>query len=164
MATKPMTKTQLVAALAEDMGTDKKSAAAALDAMVGLITREVSGGGAVTLPGVGKIYCRERPERIVRNPATGEQIKKEEANEESEDKAKLELKDEGTLELLLGLEKVKGQEETVLVTGAMASLNVESERITASELAWRQSMLHVHGYRAVGMWTPRITILKRKRL
>ena len=33
--------------------------------------------GAVTLPGVGKIYCRERPERMVRNPATGEQIKKE---------------------------------------------------------------------------------------
>jgi DNA-binding protein HU-beta len=31
----------------------------------------------VTLPGVGKIYCRERPERMVRNPATGEQIKKD---------------------------------------------------------------------------------------
>ena len=77
MATKPMTKTQLVAALAEDMGTDKKSASAALDAFTGLITREVSGGGAVTLPGVGKIYCRERPERMVRNPATGEQIKKD---------------------------------------------------------------------------------------
>ncbi len=44
---------------------------------IAIITREVSGGGAVTLPGVGKIYCRERPERMVRNPATGEQIKKE---------------------------------------------------------------------------------------
>jgi len=74
---KPMTKTQLVAALAEEMGTDKKSANAALDAMTTLITREVSAGGAVTLPGVGKIYCRERPERMVRNPATGEQIKKD---------------------------------------------------------------------------------------
>lgn len=74
---KPMTKTQLVAALAEDMDTDKKSASAALDAITGLITREVGGGGAVTLPGVGKIYCRERPERMVRNPATGEQFKKE---------------------------------------------------------------------------------------
>lgn len=77
MATKPMTKTQLVAALAEKMDTDKKSAAAALEAITGLITDEVSGGGAVTLPGVGKIYCRERPERMVRNPATGEQIKKD---------------------------------------------------------------------------------------
>ena len=74
---KPMTKTQLVAALAEEMGSDKKSASGALDAMCNLITHEVSGGGAVTLPGVGKISCRERPERMVRNPATGEQFKKE---------------------------------------------------------------------------------------
>jgi DNA-binding protein HU-beta len=73
---KPMTKTQLVAALAEEMGSDKKSAGAALDAVVNVITREVSAGGAVPLPGVGKIYCRERPERMVRNPATGEQMKK----------------------------------------------------------------------------------------
>lgn len=74
---KPMTKTQLVTALSEEMGTDKKTATAALDAVTNVITREVSGGGAVTLPGVGKFYCRERPERMVRNPATGEQIKKE---------------------------------------------------------------------------------------
>ncbi len=73
---KPMTKTQLIAALADEMGVDKKSAAAALEAIINIITREVSAGGAVTLPGVGKIYCRERPERMVRNPATGEQIRK----------------------------------------------------------------------------------------
>ncbi|MFV2033879.1 MAG: HU family DNA-binding protein [Halocynthiibacter sp.] len=74
---KPMTKTQLVAALADELGSDKKSAATALDAIVAVISREVSAGGAVTLPGVGKIYCRERPERMVRNPATGEQIRKD---------------------------------------------------------------------------------------
>ncbi|MFT4782279.1 MAG: DNA-binding protein HU-beta [Paracoccaceae bacterium] len=74
---KPMTKTQLVAALAEEMGSDKKSASSALDAIIGVITKEVASGGSVTLPGVGKIYCRERPERMVRNPATGEQIQKE---------------------------------------------------------------------------------------
>ena len=74
---KPMTKTQLVAALAEKMDADKKTAGAALDAIGEIITAEVAGGGAVTLPGVGKIYCRERPERMVRNPATGEQFKKE---------------------------------------------------------------------------------------
>ncbi len=74
---KPMTKTQLVAALAEEMGSDKKTAGAALDAVCGVITREVSQGGAVTLPGIGKFYMRERPERMVRNPATGEQFKKE---------------------------------------------------------------------------------------
>lgn len=77
MANKPMTKTQLVAALAEKMDADKKTAGAALEAVVDIITSEVSAGGAVTLPGIGKIYCRERPERMVRNPATGEQFKKE---------------------------------------------------------------------------------------
>ncbi len=74
---KPMTKTQLVAALAEKMGSDKKTATGALDAITDIITSEVSAGGAMTLPGVGKIYCRERPERMVRNPATGEQFTKE---------------------------------------------------------------------------------------
>lgn len=73
---KPMTKTQLVAALAEEMGADKKTASAALDAVTAVVTREVAAGGAVTLPGLGKVACRARPERMVRNPATGEQIKK----------------------------------------------------------------------------------------
>ena len=72
---KPMTKTQLVAALAEAMGSDKKSASAALDAIAAIVTQEVVAGGAVTLPGIGKVSCRARPERTVRNPATGEAIK-----------------------------------------------------------------------------------------
>ena len=74
---KPMTKTQLIATLADEMGCDKKSAGVALDAICNIITKEVSGGGAVTLPGIGKISCRARPERMVRNPATGEQFKKD---------------------------------------------------------------------------------------
>lgn len=73
---KPMTKTQLVAAVADAMGADKKTASAALDAIAGVVTREVAGGGAVTLPGIGKVVCRARPERLVRNPATGEQVTK----------------------------------------------------------------------------------------
>ncbi|MGZ9809237.1 HU family DNA-binding protein [Pseudoroseicyclus sp. H15] len=77
MAAKPMTKAQLVTALSEATELDKKSAGTALDALADIITKEVSAGGAVTIPGIGKIYCRERPERMVRNPATGEQMKKE---------------------------------------------------------------------------------------
>ncbi|MCB2092890.1 MAG: HU family DNA-binding protein [Rhodobacteraceae bacterium] len=73
---KPMTKTQLVAALAEEMGSDKKTASGALDAIASVVTREVSSGGAVTLPGIGKVVCRARPERQVRNPATGETMMK----------------------------------------------------------------------------------------
>lgn len=73
---KPMTKTQLVAALAEAMESDKKTASAALDAIATVVAREVAAGGTVTLPGLGKVVCRERPERQVRNPATGETVTK----------------------------------------------------------------------------------------
>ena len=75
-ASKPMTKTQLVASLAEEMGSDKKTATAALDAIASVVTREVSNGGAVTLPGIGKVACRARPERQVRNPQTQEMMTK----------------------------------------------------------------------------------------
>ncbi|OCX65783.1 DNA-binding protein [Thioclava sp. SK-1] len=73
---KPMTKTQLVAALAETMGSDKKTATTALDAIADVITKEVSEGGAVTIPGIAKFMCKDRPERMVRNPATGETMPK----------------------------------------------------------------------------------------
>jgi DNA-binding protein HU-beta len=73
---KPMTKAQLVGAMAEAMGSDKKTASAALDALSGIITSQVASGGAVAIPNIGKVVCRARPERMVRNPATGEQVKK----------------------------------------------------------------------------------------
>ena len=73
---KPMTKTQLVAAVAEAMGGDKKTANAALDAIAAVVAREVAAGGTVTLPGLGKVACKARPERQVRNPATGETMTK----------------------------------------------------------------------------------------
>lgn len=73
---KPMTKTQLVAALADAMGSDKKTASSALDALAAVVSREVADGGTVTLPGLGKVACRARPERQVRNPATGDVMTK----------------------------------------------------------------------------------------
>ncbi len=77
MTQKPMTKAQLVSALADATGSDKASSNRMLDALSGIITKEVAGGGgAVTVPNVGKFFCRARPERMVRNPATGEQMKK----------------------------------------------------------------------------------------
>jgi len=71
-----MTKAQLVAALADDAGTDRKTASALLDSLTSIITREVAAGGAVTIPGIGKIACRARAERQVRNPATGQSMTK----------------------------------------------------------------------------------------
>ena len=76
MTNKPMTKSQLVATLAESTGSDKASANRMIDALSSIISNEVAAGGAVTLPGIGKFMCRARPERMVRNPATGEQMKK----------------------------------------------------------------------------------------
>lgn len=73
---KPMTKSQLVAAVADAMGADKKTAAAALDAIAAVAAREVAAGGTLTLPGLGKLACKARPERLVRNPATGETVTK----------------------------------------------------------------------------------------
>ena len=76
MTQKPMTKAQLVSALADATGSDKASSNRMLDSLSGIITKEVAAGGAVTVPSVGKFFCRARPERMVRNPATGEQMKK----------------------------------------------------------------------------------------
>ena len=76
MTQKPKTKTQLVAALAEANESDKASANRFLESLTDIITKEVAAGGAVTLPGIGKVSCRERPARIVRNPATKEEIQK----------------------------------------------------------------------------------------
>lgn len=77
MTTKPMTKTQLVAALADATGSDKASANRSLEALTEIVSNTVANGGAVTLPGLGKFMCRDRPKRMVRNPATGEQFEKE---------------------------------------------------------------------------------------
>lgn len=77
MTQKPMTKTELVAALAEATGTDKVTANNTLQAVTDIVTKEVSGGGAVTLPGLGKFISRDRPARMVRNPATGQQMHKD---------------------------------------------------------------------------------------
>lgn len=72
----PMTKTQLIAELAETTQSSKKEAAAVLEALTAIVTREVAAGGSVTLTGLGKFACRERAARQVRNPATGETIAK----------------------------------------------------------------------------------------
>ncbi|MBL4806391.1 MAG: HU family DNA-binding protein [Rhodobacteraceae bacterium] len=77
MTQKPMTKAALVSALSAELGTDKAGANAALEAIAKIVSTEIAAGGAVTLPGLGKFSCRARPDRMVRNPATGEQMHKD---------------------------------------------------------------------------------------
>jgi DNA-binding protein HU-beta len=76
MADKTMTKSQLIAALAEEASLDKATANRTLEALTSIISKEMAAGGAVTLPGLGKFSCKVRPERTVRNPSTGEMIPK----------------------------------------------------------------------------------------
>lgn len=72
-----LTKTQFIAALAEEAKLDKASIEATLAALNTVIMREVAAGNAVTLPNLLKVACRDRPAGTFRNPATGEQVHKE---------------------------------------------------------------------------------------
>lgn len=71
-----MNKADLIAALAEKSGLDKKSSAAVLEALVAVIQEEISAGRAVTIPGAMKIVRKETAERQMRNPQTGETFTK----------------------------------------------------------------------------------------
>ena len=67
-----MKKDELVAALAEASGETKASFSAVLGALPGVAEGTLKSGGALTLPGVGKLDAAERAAREVRNPQTGE--------------------------------------------------------------------------------------------
>ncbi|MEN6627896.1 MAG: HU family DNA-binding protein [Candidatus Sumerlaeia bacterium] len=70
---KAMSKSQLIAHLAESVGISKKEAAAYLVALTELAYKEAKRG--FTIPGIGKLVVAKRKARIGRNPATGESIK-----------------------------------------------------------------------------------------
>ncbi len=76
---KPLSKTEILNALAEATGQSKKEVTAVMDAMEALIGTSITkGSGIFNLPGMMKIYVHTRPatkERMGRNPATGEEIK-----------------------------------------------------------------------------------------
>lgn len=73
---KPISKSDLVAAIADALGSDKKSAGAALDAVCDTVSKSVAAGNAVMLPNIGKLSLRDRAARQVRSPATGALIDK----------------------------------------------------------------------------------------
>ena len=64
-----MNKAQLVETLAERLGGDKKSAAAAVDAFVDTVIRSVAKGEKVSITGFGVYEKRVRAARTARNPA-----------------------------------------------------------------------------------------------
>lgn len=71
---KGLSKSQLVAALAEKWGVSKKDAQTHYDAFINLVYGEVRGKGELMLPGLGKVVKQHRDARMGRNPATGASI------------------------------------------------------------------------------------------
>ncbi len=63
MAGQKMTKSQFVAAVAEQCGVTKKQANAMLEAMHNIVTKQLGkqGPGEFTLPGLVKLTVREKP-------------------------------------------------------------------------------------------------------
>ncbi|MCL5005481.1 MAG: HU family DNA-binding protein [Acidobacteria bacterium] len=72
---KVMTKSQVVAHLAEKSGLQKKATAAVLEDLVTLATKECKSNGQFVIPGLGKAVKAHRKARTGRNPQTGEPIK-----------------------------------------------------------------------------------------
>ena len=70
---KPMTKSKIVAALAETVDIPKKTSAAYLEALASLAHKEAKNG--FTIPGVGKLVVRNYKARMGRNPQTGQEMK-----------------------------------------------------------------------------------------
>lgn len=70
-----MNKSELVKSIAEKAEITQKDAAKALDATVDAIQKALAGGDKVQIIGFGSFEVRDRKERKVISPATGEEIK-----------------------------------------------------------------------------------------
>lgn len=67
-----LTKSQILAGVAEAVGITKKQAGAAIEALVNMAYKGAADG--FVIPGLGKLVKVKRAARLGRNPATGEQI------------------------------------------------------------------------------------------
>jgi DNA-binding protein HU-beta len=75
MASKRLTKAQIMSALSEDWGVSKKQAVEMYDSFVQLVYKQIKGAGEFVMPDLGKLVKKSRPARMGRNPMTGESIK-----------------------------------------------------------------------------------------
>lgn len=70
-----MTKSALLAGMADSTGLSKKDVGNVLDTLAAMAYKEVKKGGEFVVPGFGKLVKVHRKARMGRNPATGAQIK-----------------------------------------------------------------------------------------
>jgi DNA-binding protein HU-beta len=71
----PMSKSKIVAHLAEKMEMPKKAVVQFFDELFKLAVKEAKGNGKFVIPGLGRAVKAHRKARMGRNPATGEAIK-----------------------------------------------------------------------------------------
>ena len=69
-----MNKTELIAAIAADTGLSKADATRAFDSALDNLSRALAAGDTVQIIGFGTFAVASRPERMGRNPSTGEAI------------------------------------------------------------------------------------------
>ena len=69
-----MNKTELVSAVAESSGAKKADVEAVIERLINIIQDEVAKGEKVQFLGFGTFERRERAERTMRNPQTGEPL------------------------------------------------------------------------------------------
>jgi DNA-binding protein HU-beta len=75
MAATTMTKTQLVAFMAEKIELTKKQASSFFETLAELAVKEAKKNGVFVVPGIGRLKKVQRKARTGRNPQTGEAIK-----------------------------------------------------------------------------------------
>jgi DNA-binding protein HU-beta len=71
----PLSKSKIVAHMAEKVQIPKKTAATFFDEFFKLAVKETKGAGKFVIPGLGRAVKAHRKARMGRNPATGEAIK-----------------------------------------------------------------------------------------
>ncbi len=69
-----MTKSDLVAAIAQKAGLKKKDAEAALNAFIAVVTEALKSEEKVEIRGFGTFLMKKRAARKARNPRTGKEV------------------------------------------------------------------------------------------
>ena len=91
-----MTKEEIIAQIAEDAGTTKVQAKAALESFIGSVKKTLKKGERLTLVGFGSFSVSKRGARMGRNPKTGAAIEIK-ARKAAKFKASKELIDDAKL-------------------------------------------------------------------
>ena len=68
------TKSYIVATLSEELGITKRATNEVLDTLGAILQKDLKETGQTIVPGIGRLKTKVRPERVGRNPKTGEPV------------------------------------------------------------------------------------------